>query len=168
MEALPITSEVAVPIGVSEVPTERIFARDRRRSFQIGSTQHPRFGTPYTISKRTLIGLCSATFAFGILLTWTINRPWRASAPHPLERAPALHPPPSPPSALLVEPIPAAPAPSLLGAPPPSRDAVGKPRRDVRIHGTRVGQTKRAAPEPPEPALLAPPPSTPWVDPFAD
>jgi hypothetical protein len=171
MEALPITNEVAVPISVSEVPTERIFARDRRRPFQIGSTQHARFGTAYTISKRNLIGLCSVTSAFGILLTWTVNRPWQARAPRPLETGLELHRPPSPPSplpALLVEPIPSAPAPSLLDAPPPSRDAVGKPHRDVRIHGTRVGQTKRPAPEPPEPAPLAPPPPKAWVDPFAD
>jgi hypothetical protein len=167
MEALPIANEVAVPIRASEVPTERIFMRDRLRAFQIGSTPPSDARAASTISKRTLIGLCLTTFAFGILLTSTINRSWRPLAPQSLERAAKLPPPPAPP-VLQVVPIVATPLPSVLEAPAPSRDLASKPRRDVRVRATRAGQARRPASELPESAPLDPAPPKPWVDPFAD
>lgn len=181
------TNELAIPTRASDISTERIFrldrrhVSDRRKAGQAAPVALPAAPLASTVSRPTLVGLCVATFAFGILLTWTAvrSRPIpeaRLRTPPIAETTPPQSPAPLPlpTSSPVVEPIVVAAAPSVFDWPPLHR-VVAKPTHPARTHAVRANSTQRRDPtgdaESPAPASAAPTPSRPaakWVDPFAE
>lgn len=171
------TNELAIPMGASDVPTERIFGSDRARVFQAATALAPTARSAFTASKGVLIGLCLMAFTLGILLTSTVDRARpvpppmaRAQEPPPvaLPAVPVVVPVPAPPS---VEPIVAAAEPAVVLDAPVQRRAILMPAREARV---RTAHSRRSAPavEAATPEAAAPeaprPAAKKWVDPFAD
>jgi hypothetical protein len=141
----------AIPMRSSEIPTEKIFDSDRKRSEQAFlATLRPR----ESISTTTLVTLCSTTFVLGIALTLMVSG--RPEPRPPIEAAPAAPTPPA-----VVAALPAPPAePVVVSLPPPAlpsmlRPALSRPARAIRPRPVRVAQPVSA-------------PVKPWVDPFAE
>jgi hypothetical protein len=176
------TNELAIPMGASDVPTERIFGSDRARVFQAATALAPTARSAFTASKGVLIGLCLMAFTLGILLTSTVDRA-RPAPPPPMARAqelppvalpavPEVVPVAAPPS---VEPIVVAAEPAVVLDAPVQRRAILRPAREARARTARSRRSapavEAAAPETDAPVVApeAPrPPAKKWVDPFAD
>jgi hypothetical protein len=175
------TNELAIPMGASDVPTERIFGSDRARVFQAATALAPTAGSAFTASKGVLIGLCLMAFTLGILLTSTVDRA-RTAPPPPIARAQELPPVALPAvpvvvpvSAPSVEPIVVAAEAALVLDAPVQRRAILKPAREARVrtaHSRRSAPAvEAAAPETAAPVVAPEAPRQPakkWVDPFAD
>jgi hypothetical protein len=183
-------NELAIPLGASSMPTERIFASDRQLALEpTWLRRSPRRSATTT---RTVV-LCTSAFAFGILLTWAFNR-WAAGERVRAALPVAVAPAPSPASeAVIVQlPPPTALAQPALDEPkaveqaissktaktlsalalegsrlrPPVR-TTARLSRPAAIRAPKLTRTARAAP-PVDQDADAPPPAKPWVDPFAE
>lgn len=178
-------NELAIPLGASSIPTERIYASDRQLALEPTWLRRSPRGNATT---RTVV-LCVSAFAFGILLTWTFNR-WaageRARVAPAAVAAPALAESPASgavivqlPSTAAIEQHPldeqsdidrAILAKTLAALDAararPTGRALARVSRPAAIRVPRPTRTAKAAPV--EPSSDAPSSPKPWVDPFAE
>jgi hypothetical protein len=144
-----------VPRRSSEIPTEKIFDRDRDAAAEaVLASLRSKKG----VSSTTLVTLCSTTFVLGIALTLMVSgRPPRRP---PIELGPATQRP-----TVTAAPIPAAPPaaaePVVVELPPPPPPAIPATRRPPLVRPPRAVRAARA-PRTESPA------AKPWVDPFAE
>jgi hypothetical protein len=182
----PHSSELAIPMRASAVPTEKIFEADRDRggwAAAAAALQPARLKSNGT----SVVALCVTTFVLGIALTLTLTgraAPRRApdtAAAQPAQvAAPATAPTPTPVQPIVVQTMPIA-APTdaeiLAGfAFQPARRPLAKPARAARPRPVRAARPAPSAdaddasvadpfadPTPP-----AKPTAKAWVDPFAE
>jgi len=147
---------LGVPRRNSEIPTEKIFDRDRDAAAEaVLASLRSKKG----VSSTTLVTLCSTAFVLGIVLTLMVSgRPPRRPA---IELGPATQRP-----TVTAAPIPAAPPaaaaePVVVELPPPPPPAIPATRRPPLARPPRAVRPARA------PRTEAPA-AKPWVDPFAE
>jgi hypothetical protein len=167
----PDDEEMAIPAAMTPVSTQKLFMPDHALAADIAALRSP---PARGISRTTLIAMCSATFAFGIVLTLTFNhrteRPATRAATMAAPASAAASAPattvPAPASMIIVQPLPSVapetPRAAALLVPPASRP-LAKLAPAVRSRPARPAPAPRAVdPTPAGPA------TKPWVDPFAE
>ena len=181
----PRSSELAIPMRASAVPTEKIFEADRgreewtRKAATAAALQPSKLRSNGT----SAIALCVTTFVLGIAVTLTLNgrvAPRRAPS-QPAEVAAPVAQTPTPAQPIVVQTMPSA-APTdaellagLAFAPP--RRPLAKPARAVvRPRAARPATSADAEETFADPFADPTPPAKPatkpaakaWVDPFAE
>lgn len=154
----PADDRLGIPRRSSEIPTEKIFDRDRDAAAQAALAA---LRSKKGVSSTTLVTLCSTTFVLGIALTLMVSgrpatRPGievaRAAPASPVVVAPIAAAPPAAAAEPVVVALPAPPPPAI---PATGRPPMARPARAVRPRPARAPRTESPA-------------ATPWVDPFAE
>lgn len=192
----PRSSELAIPMRASGVPTEKIFEADRGREEWTRKATAAEALQPSRLRSNngtSIIALCVTTFALGIALTLTFNG---RVAPRRAPEAASVQPPqvaaPTPVQPIVVQTMPiAAPTDAEIMAgfafTPPRRPLAKPAARPRPVRAARPAQSadaedaKEAALADPfadpapaaKPAAAKPAPARPaaaraWVDPFAE
>jgi len=187
----PRSSELAIPMRASGVPTEKIFEADRGREEWTRKATAAEALQPSRLrpsNGTSIIALSVTTFALGIALTLTFNgrlAPRRAPEAAPAQSAQVAAPvaqTPTPAQPIVVQTMPIA-APTdaeiLAGfAFAPARRPLAKPARAARPRPVRAARPAQSADAEAESSTVADPfadptpPAKPtakaWVDPFAE